>query len=386
VIDTAGRIAIGMNTPAARLHVNTSSTTPPLLLQINGTTKLLAGTTGGLSIGSGSSAPTNGLYVAGNVGIGTDAPFRKLQVQDGDIRLQNGAVAPKYLEFVNTSGTLPDWRMEHAAYGIKLYMSSSTDNFNNFTDRAYYDTASVTGYIYTVLGKARAFAWEIYSDAKLKSNISDFTNASTLIGKLKPKTYTFKQGEYAALSLPPQKQYGLIAQELEQVLPELVTTSEMPVSRGSTGERVIEEVKAVNYTALIPIMVKGMQEQQQENQTLKEQIAVQQQQINELCQVVLELKNGRTGSVNVTSAYLEQNTPNPVRGSTIIRYHIPENAASARLVISNSKGQMVKTVSLNNRGAGQVNLSTSLFAPGTYQYTLYVDGKQAGTKRLIISR
>jgi hypothetical protein len=163
------------------------------------------------------------------------------------------------------------------------------------------------------------------------------------------------------------------------VLPELVNTSEMPVSKGSTGERVMEEVKAVNYTALIPIVVKALQEQQQENNRLREEMA-------ELRQMVLELKNGRTGAINATSAYLEQNTPNPVNGSTTIRYHVPETATSANMTLTNSKGQVLKTVTIANRGAGQVNLSTSLFAPGTYHYTLYVDGKQAGTKRLIISR
>jgi hypothetical protein len=275
--------------------------------------------------------------------------------------------------------------MEHASYGIKLYMSSSVDNFNNFTDRAYYDTASVSGYIYTVLGKARAYAWEIFSDAKLKSNVEDVSDVSILISKLKPKTYTFRQGEYAALGLPSQKQYGLIAQELEQVLPELVTTSEMPVGKSSTGERVMEEVKAVNYTALIPIMVKGMQEHQQENQALKEQVAVQQQQIDELRKMVLELKNGRTGSGMLTSAYLEQNTPNPVRGTTTIRYHVPETSTSARLTLTNAKGQLVKMVSLN-KSTTQISLNIAALAAGTYYYTLYIDGKQTDTKRLVISR
>jgi hypothetical protein len=46
---------------------------------------------------------------------------------------------------------------------------------------------------------------------------------------------------------------------------------------------------------------------------------------------------------------------------------------------------VVKTVSLGNRGAGQVSLNTTGLATGTYHYTLYVDGRQADTKRLVIA-
>jgi hypothetical protein len=385
VIDTAGRVAIGMNTPAARLHVNTSATTPPLLLQINGTTKLLAGTNGGLTIGSNFSAPANGLFVVGNVGIGTNVPFRKLQVQDGDIRLQTSTGVKRYLEFVNTSGTTPDWRWEHAFHGQTIYLSSSPDDFSNFFDRAYYEHTSST-YAYTVNGKARAHSWDIFSDGKLKNNVSDLTDAMNIISKLKPKTYNFKQGEYAGLGFPKQKQYGLIAQELEVLLPELVSTSPMPVRTGSNGERIREDVKSVNYTALIPLLIKATQEQQQENAALKVENKSQQKQIDELCQVVVELKNGRTGSVTVTSAYLEQNSPNPVNGSTVIRYSIPETSTLARLVLTNAKGQVVKAVSLGNGGAGQVNLTTSMLATGIYTYSFWVGGKQVDSKRLVIAR
>jgi hypothetical protein len=102
--------------------------------------------------------------------------------------------------------------------------------------------------------------------------------------------------------------------------------------------------------------------------------------------MVLELKNGRTGPVTITSAYLEQNSPNPVNGSTVIRYRIPETSTSARLILTNAKGQIVKMVNINNKGTGQLSLNTISLAAGTYNYTLYVDGRQVDAKRLVISR
>jgi hypothetical protein len=120
-------------------------------------------------------------------------------------------------------------------------------------------------------------------------------------------------------------------------------------------------------------------QQEAENQALKDRVA-------KLEELILELKNGRTGSGSVTSAYLEQNTPNPVNGTTNIRYHVPETNTSARLTLTNAKGQVVKTMMLNNRGTGQLNLNTQGLAAGTYHYTLYVDGRQADSKRLVITR
>jgi flagellar hook assembly protein FlgD len=123
---------------------------------------------------------------------------------------------------------------------------------------------------------------------------------------------------------------------------------------------------------LIPVLIGAIQEQQK--------------QIEELKQLVNKLANGQS-TYNLNGAgSLEQNAPNPVNGTTTIRYHVPENTTSARLTITNAKGQVVKTISLSNRGNGQVNVNKSMLAAGTYHYTLYVDGRQADTKRLIIAR
>jgi hypothetical protein len=78
-----------------------------------------------------------------------------------------------------------------------------------------------------------------------------------------------------------------------------------------------------------------------------------------------ELKNGRSDAVTSISGYLEQNAPNPVNGATTIRYHVPTTATSARLTLTITKGQVIKTISLGNRGAGQISINTTLLAAGT---------------------
>jgi flagellar hook assembly protein FlgD len=259
----------------------------------------------------------------------------------------------------------------------------------------------------------KVYASGVYqsSDRNLKQNIQEFGNAMDIIGKLKPRNYEFKKDEkLTALHLPQGKHYGLIAQDVEDVLPNLITevrhNLSLPTQRDTaesiqhgktpvTGEKHLSEevakremltTKAVNYIELIPIMIKGMQEQQEENKALKALLADQQQQLNELRQMVQRLGTGNTGAVTLTSLYLEQNNPNPVSGSTTIRYHIPENTGTAHLTITNTKGQLIRTISINGKGAGQVNLNTTMLAAGTYNYTLWADGKQSDTKRLVIVR
>ncbi|HQU99852.1 MAG TPA: hypothetical protein PLO59_01775, partial [Bacteroidia bacterium] len=68
------RVGIGTNNPGAYLHVNADDVTLPFAVQINGASKLKTNTNGSVSIGGVPSGPTNGLYVNGDVVIGTSTP------------------------------------------------------------------------------------------------------------------------------------------------------------------------------------------------------------------------------------------------------------------------------------------------------------------------
>ncbi|WP_350213832.1 tail fiber domain-containing protein, partial [Gracilimonas sp.] len=108
------------------------------------------------------------------------------------------------------------------------------------------------------------------SDRNLKENIQPLQNGLSTIMKLNPTTYHFRgNGEYKGLKLSSGLHYGLIAQEVEQVLPSLVknnlhTYSEMKVDGqgpDAISETEIEktmEYKTMNYTELIPVLIKGM--------------------------------------------------------------------------------------------------------------------------------
>ncbi|MBO6585299.1 MAG: tail fiber domain-containing protein [Gracilimonas sp.] len=122
------------------------------------------------------------------------------------------------------------------------------------------------------------------SDRNLKENIKPLQNGLSTIMQLNPTTYNFRgNGEYKGMKLSTGLHYGLIAQEVEEVLPSLVknnlhTYSEMqsgghgPDATSETEIKKTMEFKTMNYTELIPVLIKGMQEQQAEIERLKKEI------------------------------------------------------------------------------------------------------------------
>ncbi|WP_051585210.1 tail fiber domain-containing protein [Chryseobacterium sp. UNC8MFCol] len=98
-----------------------------------------------------------------------------------------------------------------------------------------------------VAGTIKASAIDYNSDERLKQNITDIDLSEGSLLKLRPVTYFWneagkKKGGNAQL------QYGLIAQEVEKFLPNIVSTDH-------------EGYKSVNYNELIPLLLKTVQEQ-----------------------------------------------------------------------------------------------------------------------------
>lgn len=220
-----------------------------------------------------------------------------------------------------------------------------------------------------------------------------------IINKLQPKTYNFRQdGNYKLMNLPQGKHYGLIAQDVEQVLPNIIAEAEfnsarvlqpgieippagtgnLPVTTQTVAQEKKGEIidfKTINYTELIPIIVKGMQEQQAEIEELKKQ--------NEQLREIIEKLDNNANNY-LTTAWMKQNTPNPVRIRTTIQYFIPTDIRSARILLTNAKGQQLKVYNVS--GPGTIEINTETLPSGQYHYTLVADGKTLSTKQLIIAR
>jgi trimeric autotransporter adhesin len=114
------------------------------------------------------------------------------------------------------------------------------------------------------------------SDQKLKKDINNLQSGLDLVMKLRPVTYEYRQSEFPSMTLPGGKQYGLIAQEVEAILPDLVMDNTNPARTDADGNVLDPAVdfKSMSYQELIPVLIKAVQELQEQN--TKQDVLIQQ--------------------------------------------------------------------------------------------------------------
>jgi hypothetical protein len=102
------------------------------------------------------------------------------------------------------------------------------------------------------------------SDRRLKENILDLpeTDGLAAIEKLHPVTFKWKHPEKG---IQPEKQYGFVAQEVRDVLPDLVHNTGMKTQQTPDG------TLKLDYNGLVPPMVKAIQELKAANDTLRKE-------------------------------------------------------------------------------------------------------------------
>ena len=220
------------------------------------------------------------------------------------------------------------------------------------------------------------------SDINLKKNIEPFTDASSIIDQLKPKTFTFDKVNHPGLNLSKGLQYGLIAQDVERVLPGLVETEYSPPILDSLGNTIIpsESFKAVNYIGLIPILLGELKQQ-------KERIDQLDSLIHVCCGTSsMRLSNPAIKVELLNSIILNQNDPNPFAEETKITYNIPDGVSEAKIIFFDNLGHILQTVKINERGDGQLNVYASNLTSGIYSYSLIADGNVIDTKKMVCTK
>lgn len=180
---------------------------------------------------------------------------------------------------------------------------------------------------------------------------------------------------------------GFIAQEVEKAL----TESGFDFS-GLVKPAHDQDHYSLRYAEFVVPLVKGMQEQQEMIEELKEQNTEQQEQIDELKNLVQQLLAQQPNQTPVQQldlkqpAALFQNHPNPFHENTVIRYFLPEGTEPARLEVYSVDGKLLTTLPLAQRGEGQVQLKAGSFPAGTYLYSLIIGNEVRDTKRMVLSK
>ena len=85
------------------------------------------------------------------------------------------------------------------------------------------------------------------------------------------------------------------------------------------------------------------------------------------------------------TAVLYQNNPNPFSSSTIIEMRIPASVKTAVLAIYDLTGRQLKAIQVEGRNMTSYSFSSHELVPGTYHYSLLIDGSVADTKTMVIT-
>jgi hypothetical protein len=226
-----------------------------------------------------STAPNQFLIRAsGGVGIGTTSPSYPVDVRkdfgDFAVHIKNGYSWNAYglwADVYNAIGN-PNSRREAVVGTASL---GATSNFGgDFTGYGGYTSYGVYGLGYgATINYGGYFNGDLAytgaligpSDARFKENIQEYSGALSRIMQLKPRTFAFKSGrEFDRFRFSSGIHFGFVAQELEQVFPNLVVVAVQPQEKDAQQHPIGEpmEYKGVKTLEMIPILVGAIQEQQ----------------------------------------------------------------------------------------------------------------------------
>lgn len=106
------------------------------------------------------------------------------------------------------------------------------------------------------------------SDERFKKNITPFSSVLNNFSRLRPVSYFWRADEFADQKFGTKQSFGLIAQEVETLFPELVSTDD-------------KGFKAVNYSKLPLLTIQAVKELKAENDTLRQQVEQQKNQLQQ---------------------------------------------------------------------------------------------------------
>lgn len=263
-----------------------------------------------------------------------------------------------------------------------MYMTCKSSNFLQFdltpsnpriagtgNEIVFYNTQTHT---YNSIQVANVYN---YSDARAKENVQTLKSGLSSILNLRPVSYKWKH-DVAVQSLSTasseneniasnaaygpleddQTQYGFLAQEVEEVLPDAIKTDN-------------EGHKMINYTAIIPMLVQAVQELQATVETQAQRIE--------------QLSNGKEPQViGRTNNKILNCSPNPTNGFVSITTQLDDDARNAKIIISSLMGSREKELTVSPQSP-TTSTNISSLNSGIYIVSLFVNGKLTDYQRLI---
>ena len=158
-----------------------------------------------------------------------------------------------------------------------------------------------------------------------------------------------------------RRHFGVDAKELQKVYPDLVL-------EGQDG------YLSVNYSELVPLLIRSIQALKQELDEVKSKS-------NARKRAATAIDPSLAASGNI----LYQNTPNPFKEQTVIRFKLAENTQDASICIFDMKGKLIKKLPISS-GMESVSIGGYELGEGMFLYSLIVNGQEIDTKKMVITK
>jgi len=220
------------------------------------------------------------ITTTGGVGIGTASPGKALQIEhpgDATIRLRDTNDPSGDWWEIPSDAFFPN------TFGIVRYESSTAQAAKSVVVTSSGNVGigvAVPSNILTVQQNSAtdpiADAWTTYSSRRWKTNIQPIAGALEKVQRLRGVAYDWKaDGKH---------DIGLIAEEVGEVIPEVVAYEENGV-----------EAKSVDYARLVALLIEAMKEQQQQIETQRTTMATLVERISVLENAVIQGQRSRKG-------------------------------------------------------------------------------------------
>jgi hypothetical protein len=109
--------------------------------------------------------------------------------------------------------------------------------------------------------QSKTYLFKSKEEIKTMCKTGELAFEKSMVSQLNSKSNLIKEeANYILPLLPKGKQYGLLAEEVEQIFPEFVMTD------------TLSETKAINYINLIPVLIEAVKEQQSQIKELNNRI------------------------------------------------------------------------------------------------------------------
>ena len=227
-----------------------------------------------------------GLLTVDTVGIGVETPEAKLHIKEAarnalTIQTSNNAIS-QGIAF-RRSGTSYNWNIYRDASNSNALTiaGGSNSDLSSLTDHVVVETGGDVGigtsnptaplHVVGNAVKTTGALWGIPSDRRLKTNIDDYERGLDDILAIRPVTFKYNN---VIETGSDQVQVGVIAQELMEIAPEMVSL----FSTGTSDE----EYYKVNPSPMLYMLINAVQEIAVRNDLLESRSGSQQETIEQL--------------------------------------------------------------------------------------------------------